>query len=221
MKLTIYNGSPRGPQGNTEILINYFMQGFDNSENTVSVNYLQETIRMREYVGKFQNADNILVAFPLYVDAMPGVVKEFFEALQDIKFYNENQRIGFLIHCGFPETAHLRPVQRYLKKLSRRLGIPYLGTIAKGGTEGLRVSPERVNKKLFTNMIKLGKSFAETREFDSQLLKSIAGNEKFPTAMIPLLRMLNKTGLFNIFWNKQLRKNKAFNRRFDAPYKEY
>ncbi len=220
MKLTIYNGSPRGRKGNTEILINYFLQGFDSNENDVKVNYLRDTGRMREYVGKFQNADNILIAFPLYTDAMPGLVKEFFEALQDIKFYSENQRIGFLVHCGFPETAHVRPVQRYLEKLSKRLGIQYLGTIAKGGSEGLRSTPVRFNKKLFNNMIRIGEKFGATREFDPRLLKSIAGNEKFPTAIMPLFKLLNKTGLFNIYWNKQLRRNNAFNRRFNAPYKE-
>ena len=220
MQLTFYNGSPRGKKGNTEILIRHFLMGFETDLNSFSINYLIQQNKMREFVGKFQNSETIILAFPLYTDSMPGIVKEFIEALEDVKFYTDHQRIGFLIHCGFPEATHLRAIERYLKKLSQRLGIHYLGTIVKGGSEGLRVTPEKYNKKLFLRLQQLGSHFSRTNTFDEKLIRKISGKEKFPRFLTPLLKLLNKSGLFNIYWNRQLKKNKALDKRYEAPYKK-
>jgi multimeric flavodoxin WrbA len=219
MKLTIYNGSPRGKKSNSEVIINHFLRGFDDGENWFSINYLNQKNKTREFVGKFQNADNIIIVFPLYTDAMPGIVKEFFESLQDVQFYTQNQRIGFFIHCGFPESIHLDAIEKYLEKLAYRLGIKYLGTIKRGGSEGFRIAPENFNKNLFNDIAKMGTYFSNNREFSHQLMKRINKNKKFPPFIIPILKLINKTGLFDIYWNKSLKKNNAFEKRYQQPFK--
>ncbi len=218
MQLTIYNGSPRAQSGNTEIFINKFLEGFNVGENKFSVNYLMETYKMREFVGKFQNAENVLIAFPLYADSMPGIVMEFFEALQDKTYYTEHHKIGFLIHCGFPETVHLEAIDDYLERLAHRLGFQYLGTIARGGSEGIHVMPEKANKNLFNNLIELGNYFSKFGKFDSTLLDSIRNRKKFPAFAIPFIKILNGLGLFDGYWNKKLKKNRAYKKRFLRPY---
>ena len=218
MQLTIYNGSPRGRRGNTNILLEKFIEGYTNDNNTYSINHLIKSDKMREFVGKFQNTENVILAFPLYTDSMPGIVMEFIEALQNVKIYSENPKIGYIIHCGFPESHHLRPIEKYLEKLTKRLGFHYLGTIVKAGSEGIRVSPPKLNKKLFNNFIALGKHFSEASEFDNNIITRIAPKDNFPKFIIPILKMLNKLGLFNIHWNKQLKKHNAFENRFDKPF---
>ena len=132
---------------------------------------------MREFVGKFQNAENIIIAFPLYVDSMPALVKDFFENLDNVKLYPSKQKIGFFIHCGFPDAIQLRSIEKHL-----------------------------------------GKHFRSTGEFDHEILKTIALGEKFSPLILPLLKLLNHIGLFNIMWNKQLKKNNAYKDRFAKPY---
>ena len=218
MQLTVYNGSPRGSKGNSVILLNKFLEGFQENDEKIEINHLISKGKMREFVGKFQNAENIIIVFPLYADSMPGIVMEFFENLENMKLYPEKQKIGFIIHCGFPDAIHLKSIEKYLEKLSRRLGIDYIGTIVKPGSEGLRVTPEKINKKLYRNINALGRKFRQTGEFDKILLQKIKAKEKFHPAMISLLKLLNKAGLFNIWWNKQLKNNNAFADRFAKPF---
>ena len=89
-------------------------------------------------VQAFAGAECVLLGFPLYTDAMPGMVKHFIEALEPLAGRKDNPSLGFLVQSGFPEGLHSRYVERYLEKLAERLGCPYLGTIVKGNGEGVR-----------------------------------------------------------------------------------
>ena len=77
-----------------------------------------------------------------------------------------NPPIGFLVQSGFPEGAHSRFVERYLEKLAARLGSPYLGTIVRGGGEGTRLMPDKMNRKLFDALQALGRGFAVQGRLD-------------------------------------------------------
>ena len=61
---------------------------------------------------------------------------------------------------GNPEALHSRYVERYLPKLAARLNAPYLGTIVRGGGEGLRMMPVDGTIELFGNLQDLGRGFA-------------------------------------------------------------
>ena len=83
MKLTIYNGSPRGEHGNTALLIKYFNAGFIAAgDNSSRVYHLAHTYRPEPLIDSFLQSDVVLLAFPLYTDAMPGLVKAFIESLE-------------------------------------------------------------------------------------------------------------------------------------------
>ena len=93
MKLTIFNGSPRAKSSNSKILSDSFISGFSASSNeNPEVFFLSETEKFLEYKEAFCKSDMILFIFPLYVDAMPGIVKLFFEILENTN--TENKKIG-------------------------------------------------------------------------------------------------------------------------------
>jgi hypothetical protein len=91
---------------------------------------------------------------------MPGIVKAFMDELGAFKGRAGNPLIGYLVQSGFPEGAHSRFVERYLEKLAARLSSLYLGTFVRGGAEGTRLMPEKMNRKLFDTQRGLGSSFA-------------------------------------------------------------
>ena len=84
MRLTFINGSPRGSKSNTGRLMEHFIKGFLETEsNTCEIEYLTKNRRnLTDLAEKFAAAENVIIGFPLYVDAMPGSVKEFFEILE-------------------------------------------------------------------------------------------------------------------------------------------
>jgi len=218
--LTVFNGSPRGKSGNTQILLYQFLRGFENATGgnyeMYHLNRPQETARFRE---AFAKAECVLLGFPLYTDAMPGLVKAFIEVLESLCDREENPPVGFLVQSGFPEAAHSRYVERYLEKLSVRFGSAYIGTIVEGGAEAVRYVPPRRNRKLFDALNRLGAGFGETGALDAALLQSLAQPERLPKMMGTLFGLLAKTRVFDVWWNRQLKQNGAYEQRFAKPYK--
>lgn len=214
-----FNGSPRGKKSNTSILLNHFINGFNqNYDHQLNLSYLIYTKDVQKHVELFKNAENVIIAFPLYTDAMPGIVKYFFEALEHLCGKKENPRIGFIVQSGFPEPIHSRFVEKYLEKLVKRLGCEYTGTIVKGGVEGIQVMPSWMTKKLFNTFYQLGTYYAENSAFSIELLKKLAPREKMSFWSVQVVKVMQKAGISNFYWNNQLKKNSVFDKRFEQPY---
>ena len=216
-RLTVFNGSPRGRKGNTPLMLEQFMQGFGGPAGIYHLNRLKETERMLQ---AFANAECILLGFPLYTDAMPGMVKRFIEALEPLADRASNPPLGFLVQSGFPEGLHSRYVERYLEKLAARLHSPYLGTIVKGGGEGTRVMPPNMNQALFSNLRSLGAGLAAQGRFDPAVLKEIAKPEQYPWYLGPVFQVFLRLPVAHTYFDNMLKENGAFEQRFDRPFAE-
>ncbi len=216
MKLSIINGSPRGASGNTEKLLEHFINGFnETSGNSVESFYLiKERPDFEKLKRVFLDAEILMIAFPLYVDAMPGSVKEFFESLEPLENKRPDLRLMFVIQNGFPETYHNRFVERYCEKLAKRLGCIYEGSICKGGCEGLTVQPPQLVEKVFSGFNNIGKSFGETGKLNPEVLSKLAHPEHLkPENMKLVIPMVN-----NFLWDGMLNKNGAMDKKFDKPF---
>ena len=102
MSLIIFNGSPRGRQSNSGLIAESFLNGFKSkNEEETEFFYLSETknVNRNKEIFSYENSDKIIFVFPLYTDAMPGLVKEFFESLEpkNKKFSDKTKKnIGFI-----------------------------------------------------------------------------------------------------------------------------
>jgi len=219
MKLTVFNGSPRGKRSNTKILLEHFINGFMTTNgNTYEIFYLNRLKDSDKFVKSFQEAERVLLAFPLYTDAMPATVKTFIESLEPLCGREGNPDIGFIVQSGFPEAIHSRYVERYLEKLTRRLGCRYTGTVIKGGVEGIQVQPAWMTRKLFKSFYQLGKTFGETGKFDEQIMRKLAKPERYSKFGLLAFKLLDKIGLTKFYWAKMLKENDAYEKRFAKPY---
>jgi multimeric flavodoxin WrbA len=219
--LTIFNGSPRGRKGNTPVMLEQFGAGFASlAGNGYEIYHLNRMKNLDQHAQTFAEAECVWLGFPLYTDAMPGMVKTFIETLEPLRGRSDNPPIGFLVQSGFPEALHSRHIERYLQKLAARLDAPYLGTIVKGGGEGVRLMPDEANAKLFEAMRGLGKGFAGTGKLDPDLLPVVAGIERYPAILAPLFSLFLRLPIANSYWDNQLKQNGVFEERFAQPYKE-
>ena len=75
-----------------------------------------------------------------------------------------------------------------------------------------------MTKKLFKSFYELGKTFGETGEFDEQIVLKLAKPERYSKLGLWNLKLLDKIGLTKFHWNKMLKKNNAFEKRFAKPY---
>jgi len=219
MKLTVFNGSPRGQHSNTRMLLEHFLDGFMTSkDNTYELAYLNHLKSRDKFVTMFGEAECVLLAFPLYTDAMPAMVKTFIESLEPLCGREGNPAIGFIVQSGFPEAIHSRALERYLEKLARRLGCRYIGTVIKGGVEGIRTMPSMMTRGLFKSLYLLGRKFGETGSFDRQIVLNLGKPERLTGLRLLSFRLIGRYLSRSKYWDRKLKENKAFDKRFARPY---
>ncbi len=219
MRLTVINGSPRGKRSNTAILMDAFLKGFMKKEgNQYEIFYLNKKYDEPSLQKNFLHSEAIIVAFPLYTDAMPGIVKEYFELLEPYKRVNPGLKLGYVVQSGFPESYHSFFVARYLKKITGYFEAQYLGTIIKGGIEGIQIKPHWMKRSVLKKFENLGYKFALREEFDRKLIEKLAKPVHLSPFTLGAYRLMNLLGMSNYYWDMQLKKNKAFENRWEKPY---
>ncbi len=217
MRLAIFNGSPRKAKSNSTLLMQQFLKGFSSHDTSnITIHYLADGKKTAENVEKFDEAYTVIIIFPLYTDAMPGQVKFFIEQLEGTD--SKGKSVGFIVQSGFQEACHSTFVERYLQKLARRMEWNYLGTVIKGGVEGIQIMPPNMTKKLYGNFEKLGAYFAATGEFEPQVVKNLRFPYRMNTARILFMRFIMLFGLENFYWNMKLKEHNAYDKRFARPY---
>ena len=219
MKLAIFNGSPRGAKSNTKLLLEHFQEGFTKFRGEViSYDYLIQEKNISKQTEHFKTAENIFIAFPLYVDSVPGIVKAFFEEIGN--FNGQNKNILFLVQSGFPEAIQSEGVKKYLENLCVRWNINCLGIIVKPGIEGIQIMPGWMTKKIFARMNNFGQQLATNKIINQKDIQHLAKPYKFSKTRLLMVRIFSKLGFINFYWDKNLKKHGAFDRRFDAPLLE-
>lgn len=218
-KWVIYNGSPRGNHSNSKLIIEKIImgmnaQGVDNIEVRNLINIKEHKI----WAENFGSVENNLFVFPLYVHAMPGSVMKFFEQLKPIN--NKDIHMAFLVQSGFPETSQSYYLRPYLELITKRLGVSFDGTIIKGGVEGIRMKPEKANKKFFDQMETIGRTYASIGIMDLNQKKEYEKSEYLSKGSQLLFSLFSLTGLTNYYWDFNLKKNDAYEKRFAKPYTE-
>ncbi len=220
MRLTVFNGSPRGAAGNTALMLEQFLAGFEsvpgNSSETCLLCRVQER---NEHLKAFGQAEQALLAFPLYVDSMPAAVKAFIEGLEPFCGRPDNPGLLFLVHSGFTGAAHSRAVERYLVKLARRLGCACHGVIIKPGSEGVRHMPPAINRVLYGRLRLLGEGFGSQRRLEPKILRQLAGPERPGPLWIAKYSAMSLLGLTDKYWDRMLKRNGAYDKRYDQPYR--
>jgi len=221
--LLLLNGSPRGERSNSSKMLARVAEGWMQSGGQpAEILHLANPANFARAVNAFHESNVVLLGMPLYTDAMPGLVKTYIEAIgsraKTAPSSALKPALGFLVQSGFTEALHSRFVERYLEKLAQRLGVPYAGTIVRGGGGAIEEMPENANNKLWQGLCTLGEQLARDGRFSETELKAVAGIERFPRLVATLLSIAVKLHLVEFMWNSQLKKNGVWERRFAAPY---
>ena len=210
MKTLVINGSPGGRGRNTDVICRQFMEGM---QTPPEIRYVAEE-EAADLAAYMEGFDHWLFFFPLYVNAMPGIVKRLFEHMRP----NPEKHVGYFIQSGFEEAFQSDWLLPILKNFNRRMGYQDLGIIVAGGMGGVSYMPEQMNKKLFARLQKAGRLYEQTGAFDKESMQQFGQPYRFSKVQVRRGRFLRAIGLGNVFWNMQLKKHKAFDKRFDKPF---
>lgn len=213
MNTIILNGSPKGNSKNcnSRIFAEEFVKDMKNPCELKCI----ANIDPKELARYVEGFDTIIIILPLYIHAMPGIVMKFIEMLEPAT--TKDKSIGFILQAGFIETAQERFVEAYFADLAKQLNRNYLGTVSKGEAAGIYMYP-KMFKKVFKLLNDLGRAYEETHAFDKDIVKKLGKPYELSKLMLSLLNIVNKVGLSNVGWHRELKKNKAFDKRLDRPF---
>ena len=221
MRLLACNASPRAGKSNTDLLLDAFLGAFAAAGGEVVARlHLARPSHAAEAARRFPEADVVLLAAPLYVNALPATGLAFVETLAPYVGRSGNPALLFLVQSGFPEALHSRPLERWLAKLASRLGAPYLGTIVKGGVEGIRSKPAWMRRRLLGALADLGRDLATTGRLDPAKLARLARPERLPLGPLSAVPLAIARMASEASWNSQLRRNGALAERDARPYEK-
>lgn len=219
MKRLLVNGSPRGAESNSRLLLSWLVDGMAAAGSTAAeIIDLAEVGLLAHHMELFRAADEVVLVFPLYTDSLPGLVKNFLDRLAQDRQGLAGKRIGFVVQSGFPESIHSEALAAWLGRLCQRLGFENSGIVIRGGVEGIRVMPENWSQKLKADFVALGMSLEQTGHLDQSLIAKLASPRTLGLPMRIVMTLLKPTGLMNFYWNSQLRKFNAWKKRHDRPY---
>lgn len=176
-KLIIISGAARPKAiSNTAAIIESFVKGYQETGGSAEYFYLSDRKQWADAKKAFEDNTDILIAFPLYVENLPGILLEFLAGLTPKKEADQTT-LFFLLQGGFSEACQSRCCEAYLKTLPEMLGCRYGGTLLKGGNFGIRFLEGKQKEKLLAPWEEMGRIFARKCSFDTEEARAFAGDE--------------------------------------------
>ncbi|MBR0532517.1 MAG: flavodoxin family protein [Bacteroidales bacterium] len=177
--LVIINGSPRVAKfSNTDKIIHSFVKGLEETGTTWELHNLSNRKEWDAAREAFTSHEHILIAFPLYVECIPGLMSEFLETLPTER--KLPGQLCFLLHGGMDEGNEFRFCERILQRLPARLGCGYCGTLIRGGSFCIRTREDALKAKIVAPYEEMGRLFAQRGNFLTPEAKKFTGPEQYP-----------------------------------------
>ena len=194
MRVLIINGSPRIRKlSNTDKILSQFTLGMAEEGNTFEQYEISDRTKWDEIRTKYYQSETVLIALPLFVECIPGLLMEFLETVDPERQDNKQRKIGFILQSGFAEGAQLRCGETYLEMLASKLNAEYLGTLVKGDNFSIRLTEGADQEKITSPYREMGRIFGREGSFRSDECKKFTGPEEFPLPVRILLSLLFKT----------------------------
>ena len=213
-------GSPKGSSSTSNSLGDYLISQLEQLGLTVGKEYLYKLVRKEEgqkkLLTKVEEADLIILTFPLYVDCLPAGVIKALELIADhrkLKSDREKKGFAIIINCGFPETQHNNTAVAICKIFSREVGFEWKSALSlgMGGAIGSQSLEERGG--MVRNVIKgldlTAQALTEGENIPDEAI------ELFEKKFIPIT-LYTKMG--NLGWNQQAKKYGVRKKIKDQPY---
>ena len=213
-------GSPKGSSSTSASLGNYLILRLEEFGLSVETDYIYKLIGKeegkKELLSKVNEADLLILAFPLYVDCLPaGVIKALELIAKHRKSLNKPKKTGLvvLINCGFPEAEQNNTAVAICKIFAREVGFEWKGALSlgMGGAIGGRSLEERggMVRNVKKGYILAAQALAEGRDIPEEAIELVA--KRF----MPIT-LYTKMG--NLGWNRQAKKFGARKKIKAKPY---
>ena len=175
MKVLAFNASPLMENGNTAIMLEPFLKGMKEEGCDIELFYTSK-LQVKPCLGdracwtktpgkcvqdddvkmlipKIQQADFIVFATPVYVDGMPGALKNLIDRLLPViepyfvlqakhcrhppRQPHKSSRVALVANCGFWEKDNFDPLIIHMKAICKNTSWEYTGALLRPHAEAL------------------------------------------------------------------------------------
>ncbi len=143
-RLVLLVGSPRTHQSTSLMLGNFFLQQFSGKGAVTDTFFLHTIVRssekMQALAETIDNADLVVLSFPLYVDSLPAPVINALEQIAAMRREAKSSTLPALVaiaNSGFPETEHNLTALAICETFAGEAGFSWSGGLSVGSGAGL------------------------------------------------------------------------------------
>lgn len=131
-------GSPGNSRSNSDKVGQYLLDRLSGAGWTTDKECIYQVMKgenlMNEAFGKMENADLIVLSFPLYIDSLPSQTIRFMELANGRGIGGgKGRRLMAICQSGFPESRHNEYALRICSIFARDIGYQWAGGLAVGG----------------------------------------------------------------------------------------
>lgn len=191
MHVVIINGSPRAVRySNTDKIIHAFVRGLRREGVTSELYAISERSSWQAIREAYMKNKCILIATPLFVENLPGLLLEFLGTLPK---KTDGTKLSFILQGGFTEASQFRCGEAFLKKLPAFLGCTYGGCLVKGDNFSIRLAEGEQRDKMVAPYEAMGTLFAKFGTFDHEDARAFSGPEYLSAATRMVYDVVFKT----------------------------
>jgi len=170
----------------------------------------------RALLSATDDADIIVLAFPLYVDSLPSPLVRALELLAEHRRGMESpprQRLLAISNCGFPEARHNDTALAQCRIFCRDAGIEWIGGLGLGGGGMIGGLPLAKRGRAVRNVLASLALAARALATDTPLPEEAVSLMARPLIPVWLYLLIGHSG-----WKRQARKYGALKKIDDRPY---
>jgi multimeric flavodoxin WrbA len=223
MKITVFNGSPRGREGTTNVLVEEFLAGaVEAGAEAENIFLVEKNINhclgcvtcwvktpgkclqkdgMEELIEKFMGSDIAVLATPVHIDNVTGIMKNFIDRLfptrmpsfeldshgetRHVNRYEQHPKLMMISSCGYPEQSQFQVIRLWLKRMARNFDMQVVGEIYRSWGWLLKAEDDELAPKIkaYKELLKkagveVSKNLKLSEETAAELEKPILPKER-------------------------------------------
>ena len=191
-------GSPHRNKSTSNSLGQYIIDNINEESFNIEKLYLQNSIKLEErkdlLINKVNDADIIILAYPLYMDTLPAVVIKALELIED-NIIKKKRKFISICNCGYPKEKGMEVSQDICENFAENTGMEWLGSLSLA--KGPLIMGKPIDKLGFmTGNIKIALDLT---------IKALEENEKIPKSADQNMKMMIPNWLYVFMVNNIMR----------------
>ncbi len=131
MKIALINASPKAKSSVSELLINSLKVNLKNKAELYDVKLRKPTVSA-DTLATLESCDVWVIAYPLYVDALPSHLLSCLKELEKTEFLSKNKKVYAVANCGLYEGVQTKYSLEILEHWCKKVGFKWCGAVGIG-----------------------------------------------------------------------------------------